>query len=156
MIQIDWLKNLSHSVILLTMELLQDKRLNIADLSRHSGVERRTIRYYTQEGLMDAPLGSKRGSYYTLDHFLQLRRIRDLRERGWGLAAIKELFETEANPPQPPQRVPGDVSVLTHFFLDEGIELIVDAAKAAMTNEQLRRLGEGTLRTVEAVRSNGS
>lgn len=64
----------------------------IEDLSRLSGTTVRTIRAYTDRGLLPKPERLGRANVYDDGHLERLRQIADLLERGYTLASIKELL----------------------------------------------------------------
>lgn len=64
----------------------------IEDLSRLSGTTVRTIRAYTDRGLLPKPDRSGRANMYDDTHLARLRQIADLLDRGYTLASIKELL----------------------------------------------------------------
>ncbi|MGW5351083.1 MerR family transcriptional regulator [Streptomyces sp. NPDC004031] len=64
----------------------------IEDLSRITGTTVRTIRAYTDRGLLPKPERRGRANVYDDTHLERLRRIADLLERGYTLASIKELL----------------------------------------------------------------
>jgi DNA-binding transcriptional MerR regulator len=64
----------------------------IEDLSRLSGTTVRTIRAYTDRGLLPKPDRSGRANVYGDTHLARLRQIAELLERGYTLASIKELL----------------------------------------------------------------
>ncbi|WUH92287.1 MerR family transcriptional regulator [Streptomyces sp. NBC_00433] len=64
----------------------------IEDLSRLSGTTVRTIRAYTDRGLLPKPERLGRANVYDDAHLDRLRQIADLLERGYTLASIKELL----------------------------------------------------------------
>ncbi|CAG6393438.1 MerR family transcriptional regulator [Streptomyces cocklensis] len=64
----------------------------IEDLSRLSGTTVRTIRAYTDRGLLPKPERLGRANVYDDAHLERLRQIADLLERGYTLASIKELL----------------------------------------------------------------
>lgn len=66
-----------------------DVDFTIDDLTAHSGVPVRTIRYYIAEGLLPGPGGRGRAASYTEDHLLRLRLIRLLVEQRVPLAEIR-------------------------------------------------------------------
>lgn len=68
---------------------LGDKGFRIEDLSKFSGTTVDTIRYYQHFGLLPPPIRNGRVAFYGQDHLEVLRRISELKERGWSLAAIK-------------------------------------------------------------------
>jgi DNA-binding transcriptional MerR regulator len=64
----------------------------IEDLSRITGTTVRTIRAYTDRGLLPTPERRGRANVYGPAHLERLRQIADLLERGYTLASIKELL----------------------------------------------------------------
>jgi DNA-binding transcriptional MerR regulator len=64
----------------------------IEDLSRLSGTTVRTIRAYTDRGLLPKPERHGRANVYDDSHLARLRQIADLLERGYTLASIKDLL----------------------------------------------------------------
>ncbi|MFD5405367.1 MerR family transcriptional regulator [Streptomyces griseorubiginosus] len=65
----------------------------IEDLAHLSGTTVRTIRAYQDRGLLPRPERRGRANIYTDAHLVRLRQIADLLDRGYSLAAIKELLE---------------------------------------------------------------
>lgn len=59
-------------------------------LAECAGLPLRTVRYYVQEELIDAPLGLGRGSHFDDKHLDQLKRIKLLQASGFDLKAIRE------------------------------------------------------------------
>ena len=78
-------------------------RYTIDDLVALTGVSRRNIRYYVQEGLLPPPAGRGRGGFYYDSHLERLRRIRALQDQGLRLATIREHL---AAPPAPVEEPP--------------------------------------------------
>jgi DNA-binding transcriptional MerR regulator len=64
----------------------------IEDLSQLSGTTVRTIRAYTDRGLLPKPERRGRANVYGEAHLARLRQIAGLLERGYTLASIKELL----------------------------------------------------------------
>ncbi|SDM98589.1 MerR family transcriptional regulator [Actinacidiphila guanduensis] len=64
----------------------------IEGLSHLSGTTVRTIRAYTDRGLLPKPVRHGRANVYDDGHLARLRQIADLLERGYTLASIKELL----------------------------------------------------------------
>lgn len=58
-----------------------------------TGVSRRTVRYYVQEGLLEPPVGRGRGGNYLASHVERLREIRSLQEKGWTLSSIEKYLK---------------------------------------------------------------
>ncbi|WP_037911285.1 MerR family transcriptional regulator [Actinacidiphila yeochonensis] len=70
----------------------QHQGYRIEELSRLSGTTVRTIRAYTDRGLLPKPDRLGRANVYDDAHLARLRQIADLLERGYTLASIKELL----------------------------------------------------------------
>jgi DNA-binding transcriptional MerR regulator len=60
-------------------------------LAEKANVSLRTVRYYVQEGLIDAPENRGPGAHFANTHLSQLLRIRGLQDAGFDLKTIKEL-----------------------------------------------------------------
>lgn len=77
------------------------KWIRIAELERQSGVSRRTIHFYLQNRLLHAPHKTgKTMSYYDEEHLRKLRFIKDAREQGLPITAIRERINSlEKNAP---------------------------------------------------------
>jgi len=78
----------------------QEKKYTIDDLSELTGYSRRTIRYYIQEGLLDAPAGRGKGGFYFGSHLSQLKLIKQLQETGMSLSSIFKYMGHESKPSQ--------------------------------------------------------
>ena len=78
------------------------KQMRISELSVYTGISPTSIRYYLREGLMPQPLKtSKTMAYYNEEHLKTLMKIRELKEEGLPLEAIKEIVR-EKGPDTPP------------------------------------------------------
>lgn len=66
--------------------------MTIDELARRSGVTSRNIRAYQERGLLPPPAVRGRVGWYGEAHLARLRHIAQLAERGFSLAAIRELF----------------------------------------------------------------
>lgn len=104
----------------------------------------RTVRYYVQIGLIAPPQGETRAARYGDAHVQQLDQIRRWSAAGLSLARIRELLaRPEADALHSAAPVPGKVEVKSHVQIADGIELVVDAARAALTPQMLRQLVSG-------------
>ena len=68
---------------------MEGPRYTIDQLVEVTGLPRRTIRYYVQEGLLEPPAGRGRGGFYNDSHIERLRQIMADRARGLSLDAIR-------------------------------------------------------------------
>jgi Cu(I)-responsive transcriptional regulator len=124
-----------------TLEPLQSQRetmsisvINIGSLSRQTGVNVETIRYYEKIALMPPPVRS-RGGYrqYGRSHVQRLRFIRRGRDLGFSIESIRALL-TLAEQPELPC---GDADRIVARHLDEVDRKIADLA---LLREELRRM----------------
>src|SRR3954447_1433986 len=65
--------------------------LDIDELARRAGTTVRTVRMYQERGLLPAPLRRGRKAAYGAAHLTRLRLVQRLADRGYSLAAIKDL-----------------------------------------------------------------
>jgi len=71
--------------------------MRISELSTLAETPLTTIKHYLREGLLPAPIRTgKTMSYYTEDHLNKLEKIRELKQSGLTLAAIREAIEEGA------------------------------------------------------------
>ena len=117
----------------------------IAELAERGGVNRRTVRYYVQRGLLPAPTGTGRGPHYTGRHLAVLLQIRAWQEANISLDEIAARLAgrpAPAPPPQasPPPRAPNPLAdTWIRHVLADGVELFVRADRMAPSPELLER-----------------
>jgi DNA-binding transcriptional MerR regulator len=77
---------------------MNSEPFDIQSLVRESGIPRRTIYFYVQQGLLPPPEGAGLAAHYGDSHLLRLRLIPILRGQGLRLDEIRRRFEqmTEA------------------------------------------------------------
>jgi len=100
----------------------------------------RTVRYYIQIGLIDRPLGEKKGAFYTSKHVDQLLTIRKWQLAGLTLERIKEIL-TEKGADLLPQLKPrgaGTVEVWSHMVVTDGLEITLEPNRAGMSSDDVR------------------
>lgn len=132
------------------------------DTTRHSlealatlaGLTPRTVRYYIQQGLVDRPLGEKRGAYYVARHLEQLLQVRRWVDAGLSLERIAELMAGAPDDPAPRAAKPGSVEVWSRVTLADGLELHLEPGRAGLSAEQVRRLVRRITEAYRVVRSN--
>ena len=93
---------------------MTDQEYTIQDLCTRTGLPRRTIHFYTQQGLLPPPGGGGPGTRYDERHLLRLKLIPLLRQQGLRLDQIRDRFQEsdlpglqallqqQASPPEPP------------------------------------------------------
>ena len=115
-------------------------RYTLDQLAELAGVNRRTVRYYIQLGLLDPPVGQTRAAHYTWRHLKQLLEVRGYTEQGFSLERIGSLVRGEESPPPAAQLArAGSLTVHSHIHLADGVDLVVEPGAANLTPEQLRR-----------------
>ncbi len=137
----------------------------IAELSELSGVNRRNIHFYVQQGLLPPPEGAGLGARYADEHLLRLRAIPVLRNQGLRLDEIRERLvgmdasAVEALLTQPPPAHAGHVQprpahiwpraeAVTRYTLAPGVELLVSPEANRVWHTQIAELAEAIQRIV--------
>jgi DNA-binding transcriptional MerR regulator len=69
----------------------RDTDLDIDELARRAGTTVRTVRMYQERGLLPPPERRGRRASYRPEHLIRLRLVQRLADRGYSLAAIKDL-----------------------------------------------------------------
>jgi DNA-binding transcriptional MerR regulator len=72
---------------------MADQSLDIQALVSQSGVPRRTIYFYVQQGILPPPQGAGLAASYNEEHLLRLRLIPVLRREGLRLDEIRQRFD---------------------------------------------------------------
>lgn len=124
----------------------EDRIFSLEELCTLLDMNRRTIRFYIQKGLVDKPEGTGKGAYYTHRHLEQLLALRKWKQAGVSLERIKELMDEDRSldpdrpiPPPRPHRT-GSIEVWSHLCLDDGLELHIEPQRSGLTPEQVRAL----------------
>src|SRR5512135_3084938 len=68
------------------------KTYDIQELVTQSGVPRRTVYFYVQQGILPPPEGAGLAAHYGEDHLLRLQLIPLLRQQGLRLDEIRARF----------------------------------------------------------------
>lgn len=128
-------------------------RFSVEQMATLTGLTARTVRYYIQQGLVDRPMGAKRGAYYEQRHLEQLLLICRWTQAGLSLERIKELLDGAPSDP-PPRRVqPGTVEVWSRVTLVDGLEVHVEPGRSGLSPEQVRALVRGITDLYRQVRT---
>lgn len=131
---------------------------SIEELASLVEMPRRTVRYYIQEGLVDRPIGEKRGAHYTQVHVEQLLTIRKWQNAGVSLDRIKEILSSNAvgDLPPPRPRGPGTVEVWSHLVVTDGIEVTLEPGRSGMSPDEVRRFFRGVTALYEQIKKEGN
>ena len=68
-------------------------RYRIGEVSEHTGLSLRTIRYYEEEGLITSERSAGGQRWYTDEDLVYLKRIIELKGLGFSLQEIRRIFE---------------------------------------------------------------
>jgi DNA-binding transcriptional MerR regulator len=129
-----------------------DERYTLDQLATLAAVTPRTVRYYIAEGLVDRPVGEKRGAHYLRRHLEQLLLIRRWTEAGLSLERIRELIAGAPEDPPPRRIAPGSVEVWSRVTLADGLEVQLEPARAGLSPQQVRELVRGITALYRQVR----
>ena len=133
---------------------MSDTTYTIQELTEHTGVPRRTVHFYSQQGVLPPPAGAGLGARYGEEHLLRLKLVPVLRRQGLRLDDIRERFEAlsleemrgllraKPRPPVPPRPAPGEPSPQTVdlYRLPAGITLLAPDDLAPADREKLSAL----------------
>jgi len=116
-------------------------RYTLSEVCGWTGVSRRNVRFYIQEGLVDRPNGVGRGAWYSGKHMSQLMIIKYWKDEGLSLQRIRDLLQAkDSNSLPPPRGNTGGIEVWSHMHVKDGVELHIQPGKAGLSPEQLRML----------------
>jgi DNA-binding transcriptional MerR regulator len=128
--------------------------LDINDLVERSGIARRTIYFYVQQGILPAAAGAGLAARYSEDHLIRLAVLPLLRRRGLRLdeirtyfaknsrATLEDLLQTaQAERREVKERLLQPQNLL-RYALAPGIELVVDARISSDGRKKVLRLLE--------------
>ena len=134
-------------------------------------INKRKVRYYIQNNLVDRPMGSGKGAYYTHNHIEQLLTIRKWKNAGLSLDRICEIIDDEkkytidaerkekkGGKPLPPPRISkeGTIEVWSHLHIADGVELHIEPRSSGLTPEQIRALFSQILKSMKKLQMNGA
>lgn len=114
-------------------------------------LSKRTVRFYIEHGFVDRPEGSKRGAFYTQKHIEQLLEIKKWQQAGLSLERIKDILVNKAEGgiiPPPTRSQPGDVTVWSHIYIRDGVELLIEPKKSGLSPEKVKSLCLALLKEV--------
>lgn len=77
------------------------RRYTIEELVEMTGVSRRTIRFYIEQGLLPPSAGRGRGGYYGGEHLERLLEIKRQREDGRSIESIRRMLSGETAREEP-------------------------------------------------------
>jgi len=135
------------------------KKFTIDEICVLVEMNKRTVRYYIQKGLVDRPEGIGKGAFYSHSHLEQLLAIRKWKAAGLSLERIQSILagEKEAGtggrrlpPPLPTKQ--GTVEIWSRMHIGDGIELHIEPGRAGLSPEQVRALFKEVMNLAQKMR----
>ena len=128
---------------------------SLEDLEALTGIAKRTIRFYIQKGLVEAPFGARKTPQYTEQHLTQLYQIKLYKESGLNLRKISDLLnKSDENTHTRPSVQAGSISLVSKIHLVPGVNLEIDQNEAELTDTQLRKLAAAITETINTIKGN--
>jgi DNA-binding transcriptional MerR regulator len=135
------------------------KKFTIDEICALVEMNKRTVRYYIQKGLVDRPEGTGKGAFYSHSHLEQLLAILKWKAAGLSLERIQNILVGEKDgvagdqllPPPLPKKQ-GAVEVWSHMHIGDGIELHIEPKRAGLSPEQVRALFKEVMDLFQKIR----
>ncbi|MBF0231993.1 MAG: MerR family transcriptional regulator [Desulfamplus sp.] len=135
------------------------KKFTIDEICALVEMNKRTVRYYIQKGLVDRPEGIGKGAFYSHNHLEQLLAIRKWKAAGLSLERIQDILSSEREGsideqllPPPMSKKHGTVEVWSHMYVSDGIELHIEPGRAGLSPGQVRSLFKGIINLAQKIR----
>ena len=141
---------------------MNESTYTIQELTDETGFTRRTVHFYTQQGILPPPAGAGLGARYGEAHLLRLRLVPVLRRQGLRLDAIRERFAAmsleemrrtlkDASQPAAPDPAGSSLEPLTaqphaHYRLPAGVTILAPAELGPADRSKLSALLEAAAR----------
>jgi DNA-binding transcriptional MerR regulator len=127
---------------------------SLDEIAALAELPKRTVRYYIQTGLVDRPVGTAKGAFYTARHVEQLLLVRKWQTAGLSLERIGELIKGASDSPLPPTpRRAGTVEVWSHLVVADGLELTLEPGRAGLSPEEVRAFFRGVTALYQEMKS---
>ena len=134
------------------------RKFTIDEICALVEMNKRTVRYYIQKGLVGRPEGTGKGAFYNHSHLEQLLTIRKWKAAGLSLERIQDILSSEnpgsiddqTLPPLPTKQ--GSVEVWSHMLIGDGIELHIEPRRSGLSPEQVRALFKKVMNLVQKTR----
>ncbi len=138
------------------MKAISEKKYTLDELCVLTDLNKRTIRFYMGQGLVDRGEGQKKGCFYLEKHLLQLLEIKKWQQAGLSLERIGEILKDKnSNELIPPvkQQQAGQVEVWSHLFIADGLNLQIEPNRAGLKPEQLRKFASKIMDFYQEIKS---
>ena len=119
---------------------------SLSELETLTGLAARTIRFYIQKGLVQAPFGARKTPRYTEKHVEQLLLVKQYKDAGLNLGRIAQLLNQTDIPT--PQIDTGSISVISRIAIAPGVALDIDRGVCTLTDQQLRDLANHIIQSL--------
>ena|SRR6266540_432911 len=108
--------------------------MHIRELTAHTGIAERQVRYLIAEGFIPPPRGGRANADYGDDHVTAIQRYTRLRDLGFAPSAIKLLLQAREGTPFP--IAPGITLVVDPKLLATGapVEPLIDVLRHLLTD----------------------
>ena len=138
---------------------MEIKKFTIDEICALVEMNKRTVRYYIQKGLVDRPEGIGKGAFYSHAHLEQLLTIRKWKAAGLSLERIqdillgeKDVYHSDKPVPPPLTKKQGTIEVWSHMQLDDGIEIHIEPKRARLSPDQVRVLFREVMNLYKKIR----
>ena len=139
---------------------MMSKEYTIQELAEATGLSRRTIHFYTQQGVLPPAAGAGLGARYGEEHLLRLRLVPLLRRQGLKLDAIRERYAGmkleemrhmlkdpgATGNVKPPSVLPVPVAPTgqqhTHYRLPAGVSIVIPSGLGQTDRRKVKALLE--------------
>ncbi len=126
----------------------REARYTIDDLVRLTGLQRRTIRFYVEKGLLAPPAGRGRGGFYGEAQLARLREILKSREEGRSLDSIRTRsgMAADSGPREEdcgsaePSGLPEAQEMVLLWTLAPGLRLELDAGSSGENSSLVKAI----------------
>ena len=130
---------------------MPDQDYSIQDLCEKTGLPRRTIHFYSQQGLLPPPAGAGPGTRYDDRHLLRLQIILRLRQQGLRLDEIRlklqeagladlRILQDQLEAPLEINQAPPAPQIFQHYLLPGGMMLLAPASLSTANRKKLAEL----------------
>ena len=118
---------------------------SLDELEELTGIAKRTIRFYIQKGLVEAPFGARRTPSYTSKHVEQLLLVKQFKAAGLNLSKIAESMSSGPEALTQKSVKVGEVSVISRVQIAPVIALDIDRQQSDLSEEAIRNLADAII-----------
>ncbi len=115
--------------------------LTLEELSSVSGISKRTIKYYSQLGLVSPAIGETKAARYDKTHLDELEKIKNLQRNGYSLKQIQEITP-KTKEVIPRKRAVGKIQRKFEIALSPEISLLFSDPDEKWTEEKMMDLAK--------------